>query len=113
MPRRKKTRNCQMEAAGSRSQEINSNEEAPSASKEDDIDLKQFLFNTSFQGLSSTDTEQRPESADDMVVSDIEESESDQSFSVLSPSLNTSSADTVLVSQNSQPPLEVEVKEEE
>ena len=112
-----------MEAAESKSQEINSNEEVIvfSDSDEDQTDLKvkEFLAGCSFSPtFSKTDKDKRPESPGEMIVSgndepEDEDGESDKSMSELSQGLNTSSADTVLVSQNSQPPLEVEEMEEE
>ena len=130
-----------MEAAESKSPEINSNNEevivfsdSDSANDEDQTDLsqvkvKEFLASCAFTPLppspitptfSKTDKDKRPESPGEMIVSGSEEpadedGEADMSMSEQSQSqsLNTSSADTVLVSQNSQPSLVLEVEEME
>ena len=98
-------------------------EEEGLSSEEDKIDLKGILENLAFKPLSSnqqTETEEseRADSPGKMLVSDTEEDadgqEDKKSLSELSSSLSTSSADTVLLSQNSnshsdsQPSLEVE-----
>ena len=111
-----------MEAAESKSQEINSNKEVIDFSDSDDLQVKEFVASCAFTPFapgsnSKTDKDPRPESPGEMIVSGSEEpadgdGETDKSMSELSQGLNTSSADTVLVSQNSQPPPE-EVEEME
>ena len=131
MPRSKKTKktqHCQSESAEFRSQDQENNSNGKVFSDQD-ITVKEILNNLSFTPTFPK-TEERPDSPVVMIVSDTEEpqdedgdddgdedgdKEDDHSLSELSQSqsLNTSSADTVSVGQNSQPPPLEEEQEEQ